>query len=105
MRRFGRQANEQNLTRSSFDQPRLGFENAAALRPGGHRQHGEIGFRGKCFGDAILIERRRNHEQKIIGLGQGIEHMRKFMNIWLGIAANPQKMKPRRRIAANHFGE
>ena len=60
-----------------------------ALRPGRHRQHGEIGIRGEGFGDARLVEWRRDHEEKIIGLGQGIEHMREFVKIEFVAASQP----------------
>ena len=75
------------------------------MRPGGHRQHDKIGFSGECFGEDIFAERRRDHKEKIIGLGQGIEHMSEFMKIELAVSPNPQKMKSRARIAVNDFGE
>ena len=63
------------------------------------------GFSGECFGEDIFAERRRDHKEKIIGLGQGIEHMSEFMKIELAVSPNPQKMKSRARIAVNDFGE
>src|ERR1700730_12192163 len=104
-RRFSRETNEQNLARAAFDQPRLGFEYAAAARPSGRRQQDDIGLRGEGPGDAVLVESRRDHHDEIIDPGQGIDHICEFVKIQLAVASNRQKMKPRRRVAANDFGE
>ena len=93
MRRLGRQANEQDLARAAFDQLPLGFEYGAAARLSLSRQQDDIGFRGEGFGDAVLVERRRDRDDEIIDPDQGMEHICEFVKIQLGVATNRQKMK------------